>query len=167
MPSPTLKFFAPAWPHLRAFDAWAAPLVKHAVADHLCYHCSSHEEYERLRAMFEPDSRFMHQAWISGRRIAVIRFNLPLGTALGFIRVLELSDQKPDGSQTSRFDHVEIYPRTGGIEELALIVAGIGTELKLSAKAHHTTYDARLADGFRVRLEPEALLTKIAREEMT
>lgn len=89
-----------------------------------------------------------------------------LVTPLGEISLLELSDQKPDNSQTSGFDHVEIYPLSGSMDELAATLASIGTSFEKTVRPHHTTYDMKIHDEFKVRLEDEPLLKKIMREEM-
>jgi len=163
----TIAFFTAAQPHITAFNAWCVQTLPEAQADHLCYKCGSTEEFERLRAMFEQKSGFIYQSIISQRRIAIVAFREPVGTALGDIRFLELSDQKPDGSQESGFDHIEIYPGSGDMDALAGVLEAKGTTFTKVERPHHTTYDA-VIDGksFKVRLEPEPLLKKIKRDEM-
>jgi predicted metalloenzyme YecM len=148
------------------FDVWVAKFNPRAVADHICYKCESSLEFEQMRAMFEGESKFIYQSIISGRRIAIVAFKKPIVTALGEIRHLELSDQKPDGSQVSGFDHIEIYPVDGTMDELAAQIEASGFALEKVERPHHTTYDGRLGEHFKVRLEPEALITKIKAEEM-
>lgn len=159
-------FFQLSRQWIEIFNTWSRPLIPLATADHICYKCSSTEEFESLRAMFERNSTFLYQSIISHRRIAIIKFTRPVSTALGDIWLLELSDQKPDGSQTSGFDHIEIYPTSGSLESLVEKIESNGEVLEKVVRPHHTTFDLVIKDTFKVRLEPEALISKIQREEM-
>ncbi|MEK9155525.1 MAG: VOC family protein [Patescibacteria group bacterium] len=159
-------FFAPSQPYLAAFNTWAEKYSPAASADHICYKCGDTTEFERLRAMLEVESAFVYQSIIAGRRIAIVKFPIPIETLLGPIIFLELSDQKPDGSQTSGFDHIEIYPTSGTIEHLVSDLETKGMKLDKIVRPHHTTFDAKIIDDFKVRLEDEALVAKIKREEM-
>lgn len=160
------QFFSRTSEYLALFDVWATPFVAEAKIDHIGYKCASKEEFESLRSLLEPACDFTYQSFISGRRITLCRFQAPLKTVLGEIRFLELSDQKPDGSQVSGFDHLEIYPLKGSIEQLAERCAKAGSEFTVTLRPHHTTYDRKLAPRFSIRIEPEPLLQKIKNEEM-
>lgn len=160
------EFFKAAQASVTLFNAWASTLTPPAKADHICYKCSSSTEFESLRAMFEHESTFVYQSIISKRRIAVIEFLNPLATALGDIYYLELSDQKPDGSQSSGFDHIEIYPSAGSVEELVEVLEQKGVSLEKTVRPHHTTFDLAINEAFKVRIEPEPLVEKIQRDEM-
>ena len=93
-------------------------------ADHICYKCGSTESFISVRSMFESPSEIdtrgirINQSYISKRRIALITLKELIETSAGKIGLLELSDQKPDGSQDEGFDHIEIYPTKGTYEEL-------------------------------------------------
>ena len=166
MTPPLADFFVPAQNYIAAFNTWVEKYSPAASADHICYKCGGSAEFERLRAMLEIESIFVYQSIIAGRRIAIIKFPIPIETHLGPITFLELSDQKPDGSQTSGFDHIEIYPTSGTIENLVSDLETKGMTLEKIVRPHHTTFDAKIIDNFKVRLEDEALITKIKREEM-
>ena len=159
------QFFQSARASVATFDAWVAAFAPSAIADHLCYKCSSSDEFERLRAMFETNSSYVYQSIISKRRIAIIKFSQPIPSALGDIRFLELSDQKPDNSQESGFDHVEIYPTSGTMDELAIDLEKKGAVVEKVVRPHHTTYDIIIDGTFKARIEPDALMEKIRREE--
>lgn len=160
-------FYERSAPMIAALDEWAARMSPEATADHLCFKCADAAEFERMRALFERGgSSFVFQSPIAGRRIAVIGLTRPVPTTLGDIRFLELSDQKPDGSQTSGFDHMEIVPTAGTIGELAAALEQRGTVFAKTVRPHHTTFDAPLPGGFKIRLEEEPLVAKIARDEM-
>lgn len=154
---------------VRDFSEWASELKPIATADHVCYKCVDAEEFARIRALFENSDSYLYQSWISGRRIAVIRLPESIATALGPIAFLELSDQKPDGSQQSGFDHVEIVPLSRyddkGSEMLAEWCGARGTSFTKADRPHHVTYDAVLSGGLKVRIEPERLVDKIMRDE--
>ncbi len=156
------EFIARAAEPIGRFTEWVERVTPNAIVDHIGFKCTSSDEYETLRKMLEPESRFVYQSFISSRRIAVIRLKHTFHTPLGEVSVLELSDQKPDGSQTSGFDHIEIYPVHGTMQSLANLLGGFE---KIS-RPHHTTYDLKIHDEFKVRLESEALITKIVREEI-
>lgn len=162
----TAQFFLASKPSVALFDSWTRRTAPAAKADHLCYKCADAAEFSAIRALFEAECAYLYQSVISRRRIAVIKFRSPIATALGDIRFLELSDQKPDGSQTSGFDHVEIYPTSGTVEALAAALEAKGTTFEKVVRPHHTTFDAVIGGTFKVRLEPEPLIRKIASEEM-
>lgn len=160
------QFFTEANAPVALFNAWAERMNPAAHADHICYKCGSHDEFESLRALFEPASDFIYQSIISNRRIAIIKFTNPISTALGEISFLELSDQKPDGSQVSGFDHIELYPAQGTIETLVQLLELQGVSFEKTIRPHHTTFDSVLETGFKIRLEEEPLVEKIKRDEM-
>lgn len=163
-------FFAAAKPIITAFNVWAETHKPKARADHVCYKCGSAKEFDQLCKLFEGESAYIRQSIISGRRIAIIRFKGPdpsqvaIPTKLGDIRYLELSDQKPDGSQRSGFDHIEIVPMRGTMRTLAERLMERGVPFTKSVRLHHTTYDAVITGGYEVRIEPEMLARKVAKE---
>lgn len=134
--------------------------------DHFCYKCSSAEEYERLRSLLEWESEFVYQSFISERRISVMKLKESIPTRFGELIYLELSDQKPDNSQKSGFDHIEVYPLQGPLGILLQDLKKQGIETKKVVRPHHTTYDIVLERGFLLRFEEEPLVEKIKREEM-
>lgn len=160
------RFFEMAQSSVVSFDAWVDRYAPVAKADHICYKCSSGAEFERLRALFERSSTFIYQSIISNRRITIVKFTQPIPTKLGNIWFLELSDQKPDNSQASGFDHIEIYPITGSMDDFASTLIAQGVTFEKVIRPHHTTYDTFIDGNFKVRLEPEALVDKIKLTEM-
>lgn len=134
--------------------------------DHIGLKCSSKELYEQQRAMFEFSSLFLYQSIISNRRIAVIGLTTCLATTVGPLRYLELSDQKPDGSQKDSFDHIEIVPTSISYDQLVNHLTKKGVNLKEVIKPHHSTFDVVLSSGFVIKLSRGILLDKIKREEM-
>ncbi len=134
-------------------------------ADHICFKCESSDEFESMRKMFEQHASYFFQSIISQRRIAVVKFLEPLETIVGPIGVLELSDQKPDASQKSGFDHIEIYPREKTVEDIIKILEQKGVVVTKESRPHHTTWDF-FVEGFRVRIEECPLIEKIKQEEM-
>ncbi len=134
--------------------------------DHIGYKCASADEFESMRRMLEPESVFMYQSVISHRRIAIIKLKIGFRTALGACTYLELSDQKPDMSQESVFDHAEIYPIAGGEDALVLLLTQKGITLHKVVKPHHTTHNVDMGAKFVLKLCAEPLIEKIKREEM-
>lgn len=149
---------------LKDMRAFSLPIA--IVPDHICYKCSSSEEFEHMRQFFEKDRTYMYQSFISGRRVAIIKLPHNIGTHLNYIRYLELSDQKPDGSQVSGFDHIEIYPDVGTVESLVQELSKNNAHFQIRNRTHHTTYDTTLEGGLKIRIERECLIEKIKREEM-
>lgn len=141
-------------------------LLEKVQADHIGLKCSSSELYEKQRALFDFACTFGYQSIISKRRISVVGLLTGIKTEVGDFKYLELSDQKPDGSQTDVFDHAEIVPTTISYDELVDILRTKGVQLKENMKAHHTTYDVVLSSGFVVKLSREMLIDKIKRVEM-
>ncbi len=133
--------------------------------DHIGFKCESKEEFEFMRKMFESGSDYIFQSIISNRRIAIIKLTDPIQTIFGFISVLELSDQKPDQSQKSGFDHIEVYPVSSSVENLVKSIQEKRIDIHQEIKPHHTTWDF-FVDTFKVRIEPGALIEKIKHEEM-
>ena len=134
------------------------------VADHICYKVSSPENFERMRRVFEGENKWLYQAIISGRRIATIRTHQTLETSAGGINLVELSDQKPDGSQTDGFDHIEIYPTLITYRELVAHLKGRGLNVREIVRPHHTTHDIALDNRFIIRLTSDRLAEKIKSE---
>lgn len=162
------SFLKLAQNYIIVFNGWVhANLISLSAVDHICYKCSSAEEFERVRSWFEKKSVFIYQSIISDRRIAIIKLEKPLFTFLGNMQFLELSDQKPDGSQVSGFDHIEMYPTTVTLDQLAHDIVTKGIDLKKVVRPHHTTYDIEIFEGYKVRLEAEPLIEKIKMTEMT
>jgi hypothetical protein len=160
-------FYAGAAPCLERFDAFCAKhaLVGKARPDHFCYKCDSHETFEQARALFEAECQYLYQSLISKRRIAYIKLGRPLPTKLGDIFFLELSDQKPDGSQTNRYDHIEVFPTEGSYEDMVAALAKT-EQVTEEVRPHHTTHDIDIGGGFLFRGTREPLIDKIKREEM-
>jgi len=150
---------------LDAFRSWArAHALLHASfapkADHLSYKCREFREYDELRSRFEEYAggwsgcRFLHQSIISGRRVAVIGLVDPIPTPFGDLRVLELSEPKPMRAEAHGFDHVEIYPARGTVDEMAealntarhrtLASCFMKTFFVKKERPHHVTWDAAI-----------------------
>ena len=159
-------FFALAMESIEHLNVWAIKYKPNAIADHICYKCNSSEEFDYLRKLFETNCSFIYQSIISSRRIAIIKFLQPIKSLLGDISFLELSDQKPDGSQISGFDHIEIYPIRGTMEELSNHLEQKGAQVEKIIRPHHTTFDLTIYGSFKVRIEPEPLIQKIVRDEI-
>ncbi len=162
------EFYSGAKDDIALFDAFSAKhsLVGTAAADHICYKCESAESYDRMRAMIEPESEYIYQSYISGRRIATIKLKRGFETSLGTIYFLELSDQKPDGSQREGFDHIEVFPTEGSYDEFVKKFA-VSEKVVHVARPHHTTDDIELSDTFLFRCTPGPLIEKIKASQMS
>ncbi|MFO0702519.1 MAG: VOC family protein [Candidatus Andersenbacteria bacterium] len=141
-------------------------LVGRARADHLCYKCGDHASYLHLREVLEPYADYNHVAPIGGRMISYLKLREPLSTVLGPIWYIELSDQKPDGSQHEGFDHVEVYPTESSMRALAVHLEARGLQTSAGSCPTHETIDVRRIKGLKLRIEAGPLVEKIAREEM-
>lgn len=161
-------FYTKATAALPAFDAFIQKhqLGERTAPDHICYKCASHESFIHTRAILEEGSRYLHQTFISGRRIAYLRLERDVTSVLGGISFLELSDQKPDGSQKEGFDHVEVYPTMFSYEDMVAELKKKEAVLEV-VRPHHTTHDVDVGGGFLFRCTREPLIEKIKREEMT
>ena len=158
------QFFSEAEPWITSYDSWIAQHDVKAVSDHICFKCDSSAEYESMRAVFESDSQFIFQSIVSGRRISIIGLPRDINTKLGTINILELSDQKPDGSQQSGFDHIELFPARGTRTSLVNEFKLQGVDIKEIKRPHHTTWDTFIDGNFKARLEDGPLLDKIKNE---
>lgn len=132
--------------------------------DHICYKCSTKEEYENIRGWFEFGQDLIYQAIISKRRIATVVFADKLQSVFGTVSTLELSDQKPDNSQISGIDHIEMVWPGGDYDEFRKRIEGLGFKLEVDAKPHHTTYNFKLPDGKEIKLSAVSLVDKVAEE---
>ncbi|MEK7078299.1 MAG: VOC family protein [Patescibacteria group bacterium] len=160
-------FYTEAEKYVQEFNAFAEKnsLTGISKADHICYKCDSKESFEYIRAIFESNSDYIHQSIISQRRLAYIKFKRGIETALGPINFLELSDQKPDGSQQNKFDHIEVYPVTISYDGFIKKLEASNKVTKVE-RPHHTTHDIDMGDGFIFRCTTEPLIDKIKKSEM-
>ena len=160
-------FYTQTAPWIANFDHFAEKhqLMSRARADHICYKCDSSEVFEFIRSLFEERAGYIYQSIISKRRIAIIKLPKSIDTILGPIHFLELSDQKPDSSQTNRFDHIEVYPVCWTYD--AMVDELSKTESVIQAdRPHHPTHDILISDTFLFRCTREPLIEKIKREEL-
>lgn len=148
------------------FESKNIYLPEHIFIDHICYKCSSKEEFEMIRSWFEFEDSFIYQAIISKRRIATICFKDMLKSKISLVCYLELSDQKPDNSQITKVDHIEITSNEFSCDELQQYFKDLGFDVKIDSKPHHTTYNFTTPDGLEIKLCNERLVDKIAREEI-
>lgn len=140
-------------------------LVGKTDPDHLCFKCGSKESFEEMRAMFEQESQYMHQAIISGRRIAYIKLKQPMHTVLGEIWFIELSDQKPDNSQVDSYNHIEVYGTQMSYDEMVAHLEESGANVVKVERPHHTTHNVDIG-GFTFSCTRGPLVEKIKSEEM-
>jgi predicted metalloenzyme YecM len=160
-------FYTGAVSYIELFNSFAE---KHALAgitgaDHLCYKCGSVESFKKMRKMFEQANRYLYQTMISDRRIAYIKLKKPIETLLGPIWFIELSDQKPDNSQTDSYDHIEVFATGMTYDEMVRKLEQTETVTK-TVRPHHTTHDIDIGGGFLFRCTEGPLIEKIKREEM-
>jgi len=132
--------------------------------DHICYKCSDREEFEIIRQWFEENGQFIYQAKIAGRPIATIKFKEPLISKWGTISTFELSDQKPDGSQTSRWDHIEMKHMEDDYEGLVADATNHGLNVIEKIRPHHATHEVVLNGSIKLVFTREELIQKIKRE---
>lgn len=161
------KFYKDSEKYIQLFDAFVQKhqLVGRAAPDHICYKCSSSDSFEVIRALFEGASKYVYQSIISKRRIAIIAFEREISTLLGPINYLELSDQRPDGSQREGFDHIEAYATERSYDQM--VVEFERTErVKKVERPHHTTHDIDIGGGFLFRCTQGPLIEKIKNDEM-
>lgn len=168
MPITLEEFTKQAQEKIQFFNEWALKnqLSGKIIPDHFGYKCSSSEEFEQMRKLLEHESAFIYQSIISKRRIAIIKLINPLETNYGPLFFLELSDQKPDNSQRSGFDHLEFFPKTGSEQDLIKYLEGKNIQVKKVERPHHTTHDISLGESFIVRIEACSLIEKIVRQEV-
>jgi predicted metalloenzyme YecM len=133
--------------------------------DHICYTCSDSAEFEQIRSWFEM-SDVIYQSIISKRRIAYIGLREPIISTFTPIFFLELSDQKPDNSQTSGCNHIEPYPQDISYDEMLFRFQNLELDIKENIKPHHSTHDISVPNNLKIRLTRERLIDKIYREEM-
>jgi predicted metalloenzyme YecM len=136
-----------------------------AQADHICYKCDSNKSFENLKSIFDFNSDFIYQSIISNRRIAFIKLKGPLETILGVIHFLELSDQKPNGSQKDGFDHIEVYPVGWSYEDMVKDLETKEEVIKIE-RPHHTTHDIKMSEKLIFRCTKGRLVDKIKESEM-
>lgn len=160
-------FHSGAQTYIKKFNAFAQQhgLVGKTAPDHMCYKCGSHESFEAMRSMFESASQYLHQAIISGRRIAYIKLKQPIETVLGQIWFIELSDQKPDNSQTDSYDHIEVYGTEISYDEMVAHLEQSGANVIKVERPHHTTHNIDIG-GFIFSCTQGPLIEKIKTEEM-
>ena len=163
----TEDFYTGAKRYVQLFNAFVEKhsFVDKVRADHICYKCGSRESFEHLRTMFENESRFLFQSIIAKRRIVIIGLVKPIQTVAGEIMILELSDQKPDGSQIDKYDHIETYGTAISYEEMIRQLEQSEKVIKVE-RPHHSTHDIDIGESFLFRCTEGPLLNKIKTSEM-
>lgn len=131
--------------------------------DHICYKCESNESYEKTKSLFDPGN-ILNESVISQRNIAVIKLDLHISTGYGNISTLELSDQKPDNSQSEGFHHIEFMLDNIDKGFVERKLQPLGLELRKKFRPHHTTYDVEYK-GFVFRITNEPLEQKVLIEK--
>lgn len=139
------------------------------IIDHICFKCESSEEYDSLRKIFEvdPSCKYLYQVNLSGRRVAYLGLRKGFTAKQGEIMCIELADKKPGHEDRLGFNHVEIYPKTMGYDELVESLVNQGVNASLKTRPHHTTHDISLPDGFMIRLTDQPLIKKITTQELS
>lgn len=142
--------------------------------DHVGYKCSSTEEYEAIKSSLLLMAELENETVISGRRIAYFKLgcSIAISTEAGAIEYVELQDQKPDNSQTSRFDHLEIVPKGINHSDLIDRIETLGYTVAIDDKSHHTTWrivapDQSTNDGPILKISIGRLIEKIREEELS
>ncbi len=161
------EFYLQSQKYVDLFNVFAKKheLIGLTKADHICYKCGSPTSFESLRTIFENNSEYIYQSLISKRRISIIKLKQSISTLLGEIHFVELSDQKPDQSQSDGFDHIEVYGTSISYDELVTTLAKTEKVIKVQ-RPHHTTHDVKINEHFLFRCTQEPLITKIKHEEM-
>lgn len=147
--------------------------------DHAGYKCKSHSEYKKVRGLFMSQHQniaiWAYESYISERKITYVGLKDPLvihhkhgKTAIHY---LEIQDQKPDNSQISGIDHIEILPK--GMITIELLIEELRLfqyDVKLGGKEHHVTHDFEIPylhdKNLVVKIPKEPLIEKIKRDEM-
>ena len=138
--------------------------MKHAVPDHICYKCKTREEFETIRDWYEEYGEWIYQTEISGRAIATIKLKNPFSLDIGEVWFLELSDQKPDGSQKGAWDHLEVKHEDNQYDWLVDQAGETGLDVIEKKRPHHTTHEVKLENGFKLVFTREMLGEKIKKE---
>lgn len=161
------EFYKGAEEHIAVFNNFVEVqgLVGDTAPDHICYKCDSKESFESIRALLEEHNEYLYQATIAGRRIMYTKLLKPFATALGDIYFVELADQKPDGSQVNKFDHIGVYATAYTYEDMVQKLEESAEVIKIE-RPHHTTHDIRLENGFIFRCTEGPLIEKIKNTEM-
>ena len=161
------EFYVQSQKYISLFNTFVNKhsLIGRAQVDHICYKCESKESFESMREIFEGEGRYIYQSIISKRRIAIIRLTKGIETSLGVINYLELSDQKPDNSQSDSFDHIEVYAVGRSYDEMIAELASSERVIKVE-RPHHTTHDIDIGSGFLFRCTQGPLIKKIRDSEM-
>ncbi len=161
-----VKFNASAKETLREFDEIVSSylFLKNALPDHICYKCSTHQEFLEIKEFLEKEGLFNYQTEISGRQIATIKLKTPFTCSLGKIYVLELSDQKPDNSQVSGWDHLEVRHTDNDYDYLVQSATDQNLIIEKKERPHHATHEVVLCNNFKLVFTREFLVEKIRRE---
>lgn len=131
--------------------------------DNISYKCGTREEFEKVRSIFElRESGWMEQQIISDRRFVVLKLTTPLPTYPQPLPILKIADQKPDGSQSAGFDHIEVLPNGFHYDVLIDFLRGKGIELKEMTRSGHTTHDMQLGE-FLIKFSRESIVERMAK----
>ena len=79
----------------------------------------------------------------------------------GDISLLELFDQKPDGSQKAGFNHIEIHPKTGTLQGLVNRCRQQDITVHETRRERGKTYHVDIEGGFKVHFEWDSILARV------
>lgn len=151
---------------IQSFDQRTKPFnfMHSTVPDHICYKCSNREEFEMVRNFYDEHGEFIYQTEISGRSIATIKLKEPFVSVWGDIDYLELSDQKPDNSQISRWDHIEFKHVADAYQVMIDAAYQAGLDVQEKIRPHHTTHEVSFGPDIKLVFTRELLIDKIKQE---
>lgn len=151
---------------LAPVNAWANAkgILGNVRADHIGFTCASDDEFRAMMERQAQEFAWVHTVLLSGRLVAYAKLRASAASAFGPVHFVEISAQKPDGSQASRFNHLEVACGGMKMETVVAHWRTRGVTGMPSGRIHHPTYDIVLDGGFEIRIEPEPLVEKIVRE---
>lgn len=135
--------------------------------DHICYDCGDSGSYERMFEMLSPTYSHFDTSLIGGRKISVFTLTEPFFAYGREVSVLELCDQKPDGTQKEGFDHIEVLPVSNTIKDVGSSMAHMRVVKEVQTRLAAPHLDICMDKGdkrLRIKITDVPLLEKIQRE---
>ncbi len=134
-------------------------LVPNGVADHVCFKCETHGQYNMILDLFQKQGCEIHTTLISGRDISTIQMKDAFLTNWGEVTTLELADVRSDRPQRGTWDHIEVY--FGDAYDAAVqTVRENGYHVIEKQRPHHTTHEIKLTGDIKFVFTRDVLIEK-------
>lgn len=129
--------------------------------DHYAYQASNAEDYDKMKADPEENSKFVHEALVDNRRVGMFKFLKPV-EVLGYkISGYEIIEPKEGQITENRFDHIEFVLKNTLLEFIEQYKE-IDWDLKSLDKDDFPKVAIRLPNGMSIKFHTKNVFEEIS-----